>query len=186
MNELSIIENLKEGGQEELDMIYKNYREEFISWIIKNYSCTLEDAKDIYQFSILTFYENILSERLTQLDSSVKTYLFAIGKNKALELNKSSNRYNLQFESNLIASPTENHEDHLLKESNLEKVEKCLQTLGDPCKKLLILYYYKRKSMEQIAKILDYKNTDTAKNLKYKCLQRLKRLFDNKELDLSS
>ncbi len=56
------------------------------------------------------------------------------------------------------------------KESNLELVSACFDKLGDPCHQLLDLYYYKKKSMDEIAERLDYKNTDTAKNQKYKCM----------------
>ena len=40
-------------------------------------------------------------------------------------------------------------------------------------------YYYKKSSMQQICLSMGYKNADTAKNLKYKCLQRLKKMMDN-------
>jgi len=65
-----------------------------------------------------------------------------------------------------------------MKEADLQMVERCLQLLGDPCKTLLELYYYKRLSMAQITSSMDYKNVDTTKNLKYKCIKRLRRLFE--------
>ena len=59
----------------------------------------------------------------------------------------------------------------------LQLVSKGLEKLGEPCKTLLELYYFHDMSMDQIAENLDYKNRATAKNLKYKCLNRLRNIF---------
>jgi hypothetical protein len=38
-------------------------------------------------------------------------------------------------------------------------------------------YYYHKRSMEQLVGMFDYKNADSAKNQKYKCLERLRKLM---------
>ena len=68
------------------------------------------------------------------------------------------------------------------KEMDLNLAEQCLEKLGDPCKSMLELYYYNKMSMEEITITLNYKNANTAKNLKYKCMNRLKRLFEEEKL----
>jgi RNA polymerase sigma factor (sigma-70 family) len=169
----ALIEKLRSDGQEELNRIYKGHREEFIFWINKSYQVPIDDAKDIYQFSILKLYENVLSGQLTTLNSSLKTYLFAIGKNKALEYHRAmAKRVNPAFDLYLEIDS----EDSRLKEEQLQSIEKGLQELGEPCSTLLTLYYYQRQTMETITQTLGYKNANTAKNQKYKCLQRLKKL----------
>jgi hypothetical protein len=50
-------------------------------------------------------------------------------------------------------------------------------SLGEPCKSLLEAFYIEKKSMDQIALTFGYTNADNAKNQKYKCLMRLKKLF---------
>jgi hypothetical protein len=52
-----------------------------------------------------------------------------------------------------------------------------MQNLGEPCKSLLESYYLQKKSMVAIAEEFGYTNADNAKNQKYKCLMRLKKLF---------
>ena len=71
------------------------------------------------------------------------------------------------------------------KEELLQMVERSLAQLGDPCKQILEKFYYHHKSNVDIAEELDYKNADTVKNLKYKCLQRLKKIFkeNNNEME---
>lgn len=179
MDNEAILEKLRSGGRKELEMIYTAFRKEFIFWVMKNYSCPLDDAQDIYQFSVLTFYENVINGKLTHLKSTVKTYLFSIGKNKALELGKSSRRFREINESERLDAPAMDADMLEEEEKELQKVAHTLEQLGDPCTSLLKYYYYERKSMEEIAIALDYKNADTAKNLKYKCLKRLRKLFQS-------
>ena len=55
-----------------------------------------------------------------------------------------------------------------------------LRQLGDPCKSILLYFYYEQNTMEQIAERLGYTNADNAKNQKYKCLKRLKAVLNDK------
>jgi hypothetical protein len=49
--------------------------------------------------------------------------------------------------------------------------------LGEPCKSLLEAFYIQKRSMQEIATGFGYTNAENAKNQKYKCLMRLKKLF---------
>lgn len=176
MKENLAITEIRSGNRQTLENIYTMYRKGFIEWTTRTYRITTDEALDIYQQSILSFYENIVSGKLSQLQSNIRTYLFAIGKNKVYELQ----RY--QFRVKNINDPlpdreepgTDNPEST---ERLLELSRVCLKKLGDPCRQILESYYYHRKSMLEIAAILGYKNEETAKNQKYKCLLRLRELF---------
>jgi hypothetical protein len=56
-------------------------------------------------------------------------------------------------------------------------MDRALNSLGEPCKTLLEAYYIQKKGMSEIAALFGYTNADNAKNQKYKCLMRLKKLF---------
>ena len=56
-------------------------------------------------------------------------------------------------------------------------MEQAMNNLGEPCKSLLEAYYMEKKSMVEIAGDFGYTNADNAKNQKYKCLMRLKKIF---------
>jgi len=45
--------------------------------------------------------------------------------------------------------------------------------LGEPCKKILTLFYYDNLSMKEIVEHLPYENEQVVRNKKYKCLQAL-------------
>ena len=177
MNDQVIIEEIKNGNQSQLASIYRAYRAEFISWLCSKFDCNRDEAREVYQVSILALHENIINEKLQKLNSSIKTYLFAIGKNKFLEFRKAQNKFvgnaetgELELEEML----TWEQED---REKKLEVMEESVVKLGDPCKSLLELYYYHDMSLEEIAMQMSYKNTATAKTLKYKCLGRLRNIF---------
>jgi RNA polymerase sigma factor (sigma-70 family) len=175
MFDQSIITEIKNGRQEKLTQIYRAHRDEFISWAGRNFQCGEEIAKDIFQMSMVIFYENIISGKLASLHSSVKTYLFAIGKNKIME-HQLSNKRQQTIQEHFIREPLlEDYSEE--KEETIRRVEGALVELGEPCKSLLELYYYRSYSIEQIAFTLNYKSNDSAKTQKYKCLTRLKKLM---------
>ena len=175
-----IIQRLKTGDESVLKEIYKNNRAPFLNWIMQKYGCDMEDAKEIFQLSVVTLYDNVVTGKLETLTSSVKTYLFSIGKNKWLEWSRKQGKIQYQQDS-LLFDHLEENETSNEKENLFLQVEQVLKAMGDPCKKLLELVYFNRFSMHDICQQLSYKNVDSAKNAKYKCLQRLK-----KQLHLSA
>jgi DNA-directed RNA polymerase specialized sigma24 family protein len=56
-------------------------------------------------------------------------------------------------------------------------MERAMGSLGEPCKSLLEAFYMQKRSMQEIASTFGYTNSENAKNQKYKCLMRLKKLF---------
>jgi len=76
-----IIEEIKNGNNTQLAEIYKAYRSEFVGWA-SSPTCDKEEPRYLSgQHHHL--YDNIINEKLQQLNGSVKTYLFAVGKNKS-------------------------------------------------------------------------------------------------------
>jgi hypothetical protein len=56
-------------------------------------------------------------------------------------------------------------------------MEVALDSLGEPCRSILEDFYIAELNMEDIRVKFGYTNADNAKNQKYKCLQRLKKVF---------
>lgn len=176
--EKQVIDRIRSGDTKMLSKVYEDYREEFFLWLTRYFNCSSDEAKDVYQNAILVFYENIMMGKLTEMTSTVKTYLFAVGKYKMMEQKKQSYKFSGEEQIPHLQPEEAGLEDLQKGEKYLKMVEKCLHLLGDPCRTLLELYYYQRLSMAEITISMDYKNADTTKNLKYKCIQRLKKMFD--------
>ena len=176
MENHSLIERIKKGNDNDaLKEIYNKYRNEFLLWGIRHHSCTMEEAKDAFQQSIVVFYENIIHGKVTEITTKVKTYLFSIGKNKIREQARQKSKHLLHIEDQVYAnSDIYNNDIDEGYEEKLKKIEICMIKLGDPCKSILEQYYYNKKSMQEISEIMDYKSRDTVKNLKYKCFTTVK------------
>ena len=178
-----IISEIKNGNNILTEKTYNKYRNEFIKWSRRSFNCDEEEAKEAYQNSFIIFYQKIISNELVEIKSSIKSYLFTIGKYKLHE----DYRFK-QKKVNEIKDvvPEDTDELYEQKEQQYLKVEKGLHELGDPCKSILILSFFKKKSNEEISEELGYKNSDTTKNLKYKCLKRLKKIVETLNLRVST
>jgi RNA polymerase sigma factor (sigma-70 family) len=177
----NIIEQLRSGDRSLLNQIYEEYRGKFLGWAAKQFNADDDIAIEIYQEAVVTLYENIYSNKLQDITTTVQSYLFAIGRNKFLE----RTRFLKKFENVEDDSTIETVEEESVEDDNYEnehqKVGIALKEMGPPCKTLLQYFYYEKKNMDEIASLMDYKNPATAKNQKYKCLQRLKKMvFENK------
>ncbi len=171
----SLILRLRNGDRSALEEIYKNYRISFIKWITYTHKCSEDEAVDIFQYSILSFYENVLEESFEAMnEAGIKTYLYSIGKNKLLADTRKNSKISYQEEIDedelFEALEDDNQED----EVRINKIKKLVSELGEPCSEILRLFYFNNLSNDEIAEVMRYKNGNTVKNLKYKCIQRIK------------
>ena len=174
----SILTKLKRGDISVLDEVYRKYRDEFIGWLMRQYGCSSEEAAELFQLVLLIFHDNVMDGSLKELNCSLKTYLFSIGKNKLREWRRAESK-SADFLEEYLYDHVDFPDNPSRKEHEvrLNLVVQSLEELGDPCKEVLELYYYDNMSMEEIAEERDYKNPNTAKNQKYKCLKRLRKIY---------
>lgn len=171
------VQQIKSGDQKALSMLYESCRTEFLHWVQKDYHCPFDDAKDLYQVAVLIVYDNIQQGKLDHLTSSLKTYLFAVGKNLAHDRSRKMQK-SLPFDQDqFLMMLVEDESQNGTLEENVELVHVCLEKIGQPCKQLLEWYYFFRKTMDEITALMNYKNIDSAKNQKYKCMERLRKLY---------
>jgi hypothetical protein len=76
-----------------------------------------------------------------------------------------------------VVSVEEDLEDHEKLNMQYQTMRTSMGKIGEPCKSLIEAYYVHQKNMHEIAGFFGYTNADNAKNQKYKCLVRLKKLF---------
>lgn len=175
--DLEFIEGLRHNDDAVLRALYKKYYYLVLKYVVSN-SGSSEAAADVYQETLIILYENVL-KRNFELRCQLQTFIFSIAKRlwlKQLRGNSTLTRFK-EEEENDVVDVTEELTDHLKKESDIEKMNACLESLGEPCKTLLKDFYVYRLSMDDISEKFGYTNADNAKTQKYKCLQRLKRHF---------
>ena len=175
-----IVQRIRGRDPEGLAILYETFRSEFVHWAVKFTRCDENDAFDYYQATIIIVYDNIHAGKIEELKSSLKTYVFSVGKNLAWQHKRQktrSQKINAEYYLEMHMNPSD-EQSQLAEENNLDLISNCFSQLGDPCHSLLDMFYYHKKSMEEIALKLNYKNPETAKNQKYKCMERLRKLVE--------
>jgi RNA polymerase sigma factor (sigma-70 family) len=159
-----------------LKRLYLAYFPMILQLVINN-NGNEDDAKDIYQEAIIVLYNKVKRGDF-ELSSKLKTYLYSICRRLWLKRLKQMNRYGgdiKDFEDYLpVEDEVEKHQD---RDMQLNKMADALKLLGEPCKTIMEDFYMHSKSMQDICERFGYTNADNAKTQKYKCLQRLKKLF---------
>ena len=174
------IDGLRTGNSEVLTALYKKHYNIVLKLIVNN-SGTEDAATDIYQETIIVLYEN--AQKLSfELNCKLQTYIYSIAKRLWLKQLKKNGKTFLfkDDDENDVVDVTEDFNEHLSKEADLDKMNKSLVELGEPCSALIKDFYVHKLSMEEIADKFGYTNADNAKTQKYKCLQRLKKYFFDK------
>lgn len=171
-----IIDGLISGDSEALKALYSNHFPLILNMVIRN-SGTEDEAKDVFQEAVCVLYDKVQQGGFV-LSSKLKTYLFAVSRHLWLKQLKSKDWGTVDIkgmeESIELKGDLQLHQE---KEMQFEQMERALEKLGDPCKTILTDFYIHGKSMVEISEKFAYTNADNAKNQKYKCLQRLKKLF---------
>jgi RNA polymerase sigma factor (sigma-70 family) len=170
-----LFHRLKAGDERVVLSLYEQYRSSFLSWSQKRYGISEEDAADCFQDAVIALWNNVMNGKLEDLQSSLKTYLFSIGKNYVLTKIRKDTREPVWTEEleEMKRSDLPDPEALYLGNERVRVVADLVETLSEPCKSILRYYYYKRFSMEAIAETMQYKNADTVKSQKLRCVKEL-------------
>jgi RNA polymerase sigma factor (sigma-70 family) len=164
------IEKIRNGDLAELDEIYLEMKPKFINFVQTNFKMVpFDEIEDLYQETIIAFYQNIKKEKLIEINTSLLAYILKIGKNKLItyinEQKKFNDNIGFYAENAIAKDEYDNKID--------TAVRFILNKMPDSCKKIINLFYFEKKSMDEIALILGYKNSDVAKSRKNKCISNL-------------
>jgi RNA polymerase sigma factor (sigma-70 family) len=176
INEQKLLEGLALNDRKAIETIYKQHYNMVQSLILSN-SGYPDDARDIFQEAMIVLYEKARTGSF-ELNCQLKTYLYSVCRRLWLKRLNQLQKMSPEVENLEETVPVE-EELELHEQRNLDFLimERSMKNLGEPCKSLLEAYYLQKKSMVEIAENFGYTNADNAKNQKYKCLMRLKKLF---------
>jgi len=159
--------------------IYSQYFHIWLSWMTTR-GGHRADGEDIFQEAVLVLI-NKSKDTEFKLTAQVNTLLMTICKRmwyKKLERQPSTVELDTE-QDNQVEFGQEIIEEQEQKEQLFKRMNEALRKLGEPCASILKSYYIDQKSMLDIAVEFNYTNADNAKNQKYKCMNRLKKLFFN-------
>ncbi|HMT34737.1 MAG: sigma-70 family RNA polymerase sigma factor [Bacteroidetes bacterium] len=187
LNDNVLLSSLAIGDSKAINYIYKSTYPTVEKMVFKMNGST-DDAYDVFQDAVTILYEKAKTNDL-QLSCKVSTYLISIAKH--LWLKKLSKKKKQQvsvlydsFEENLSANEDISH--FLEFENNVSKLKSCFEQIGEPCKSVLNAFYIHNQSMTDIAQNFGYTNAENAKTQKYKCLNRIRKLFFTEQQKINS
>lgn len=167
MNEKEIFERICKGDEKALEFLYQKYYRMMTKMVITN-SGTEDEARDVYQDALIVFWQKATSGNLV-LTSKMSTYIYSICQNLwRKELDRKKRLSNEEKDASVTMDIDGPEREKIL--------AKCIDQLGETCKKVLMYYYFEEMSMQDIAEKLGFANTDTAKTKKYKCKKKLDEL----------
>ncbi len=171
-----ILAEIRKSNEAALGELYKTHYPMAVNLICSN-SGTEQEAKDVYQEAVIAFYERAQQPQFV-LTCKIKTYLYAVCRRLWLKRLAEKKRFSIIIpETETFEGIEAEMNDAEEKERSLNRMGDSLQALGEPCRSIMEDFYIHNFSMEIIREKYGYTSADNAKNQKYKCLQRLKKLF---------
>ncbi len=174
--EKELLKGLADNEKSAIEAIYRdNYV--LIQHLVVNNNGSEDDARDVFQEALMVLYEKARSGTF-ELNCQIRTYLYSVCKRLWLKRLQQIRRFDSQVESLEATVPVEEDlEIHEKLDFQYVTMRTAMGRIGEPCKSLLEAFYVHHKNMIEIAAFFGYTNADNAKNQKYKCLMRLKKLF---------
>lgn len=169
---------IRRGDDRALAQLYRLHLPMISHYVLQN-SGTEDEAKDVYQEGVMVFYEKVRDGSL-ELSCQIKTYLYAVCRRLWLKRLTEKTRFGGRLDDHEPYLETGAEADLLEAEERDRRfamMGDALERLGEPCRSLIEGFYLLDKSMQQLTADFGYTNADNAKNQKYKCLVRLKKLF---------
>lgn len=159
--------------------IYQQYAASTSSFII-NYGGSEQDADDVFQETVVSFIE-VVKKGNFRMEASIKTFLVSVAKN--IWFNELKKRERSGHREKIFEYGRDQKEQDVSHQiGDLEKkkqLRELVNNLGEPCKKILMLFYYENLSMKELVEHLPYENEQVVRNKKYKCLQTLTGFIKN-------
>ncbi len=143
-----------------------------------------EDARDVFQEGLIATWQNAKSGKFQlQNNTKLSTYLVQVCKWRWLEkTKKASSRLEHQMEEMVEVGEAPSVLTRWLEKEDQQKFQTQFEKLSERCQEILQRFYFAKESIHHIAKVFGLEDK-TAKNEKYRCMQRLKKIYFNSSMD---
>ena len=162
--------------------LYHQYQGLAESLVTKN-SGSPEEAKDVFQDALIVLFNNAKKEGF-QLTSALKTYLYSIcHKLWLMKLRKTKRETPLETHHELLPVAATQLETLINTERKM-LITQLLEKLGDDCRRIIELFYFRKTRMSKIKEIFGLGSEQAAKNKKSQCMKQLRQMaLANREIE---
>jgi len=173
-----LLDALRNGDNEALVELFRQNRRPVTSLVTRNQGSE-DDAEDVLQEAVVVLWQRVRSGSF-EYQSKLSTFIYATAKNIWFRRLAHQRRELPGTEDTFdIASGDTTPLEELEENERVLAVQKAMEQIGNPCRDLLLLFYWEERSMEEIAMKLGFANADTVKSKKYQCKKSLEHLVRN-------
>jgi len=193
LNDQELLIKIKQNS-DYLGIVYKRCKANCLGFMRNKTYGKISDyeLEDVFQDATIILYEKIVKGDFV-LTATFQTYLNSVCRFQLLntleksklttdyednsddEDDENPNGYHSSITDSLDAVDHSNEPQFLAIETALEK----MKATGGHCYELLTLFWYHKKSMNELTTEFGYTNSDTTKNQKARCQKRLEKIAYN-------
>lgn len=175
-NSAKLVRQLRSTNQRDsnaaLRYLHRQVYQPVLSYVLKNKGET-SDVSDVFQEGLAILYKLAKTNKLNQVND-LEGYLFSICRNTWLKELKRKKPSVLKEEEAWQIPDEDLGLSELLHSKNKSLLRKLIQEFGETCFKVLTYYYYEKRSMKEIATLMQFANDQVSKNKKSLCLKKLR------------
>lgn len=183
LSDQEILEAIRnKDDKNSIEFLYKSLLPKVKKHVCSN-SGSLDDAYDVFQDAVMTFYRLVISGKFDNSKYSIQGFMFTLSKN--LWINLVKKRENSQKrEQNVEVEPYSNSVLETIIDSEKKLVlDKLFGTLGEKCIEILTLFYYQKLSIKEISEKIGVMTEDSVKVKSHRCKKLLiEKIKGNKSL----
>ncbi len=193
LNDQELLVKIKQNS-DYLGIVYKRCKSNCLGFMRKMTSGRISDyeLEDVFQDASIILYEKIVKGDFV-LTATFQTYLNSVCRFQLLNTLEKS-KLTTDFQENKDSDDDENPMSYLstitdtldeIDDSNepqfiaIEKGLEKMKAAGGHCYELLTLFWYHKKSMNQLTEVFGYTNEVNTRNQKAKCQKRLEKMAYN-------
>ena len=176
-----LYEALRLGERRAFDHLYRHALP-MATTTLTQMGCPLAEVDDLFQDALLALHQNIVDGRyVLRADTKVTTYLVRLCRNRWIDRTRrvAYRRTESVGEHARDAGDPDDGSamDELMEhERRLERLDAAFALLGERCQHLLRRFYFDRVPLAEIAEERGI-TPPSAKNEKYRCMQRLRKAY---------
>jgi len=176
---IEIIKKFIDNDPKKISKLYNSNRDSFLNFG-KKYGLNYDELSDIYQESFIALRKHAIEGKLNTVKSTLKTYLFGIGKYKIYNELKNKKKH-ISYEINLHITDSVLPIEYEIEKEELTIEQQLLRTyfkkLGKKCKELLTLSFSRGLTNDEIVEMTNYANNSVVRSQKSRCIKTLKEMI---------
>ncbi|MCB9297298.1 MAG: sigma-70 family RNA polymerase sigma factor [Lewinellaceae bacterium] len=174
---------------EALESLYTDYREAFFRWAGRRFQAPRQDFEDAWQEAVFAFYEQVASRKLTTLQYSARTWLFAVGYRRLLNYHRKTRRifWKDEIDDALVKDAVfQSFPEEEPQAEERATLMAAMQEVPPQCGELLKQRFFLERSIAEMQAALGYQSANALSVSLSRCLKRLKEIITDKQGQLIS